>query len=187
MSIQRIRSRFRVSVVLGSLAIILLPVSMIAAEPKHHVLDFHGEGSGFVLREPTGWFVDTTIAREFGADVIVYPVASDPRSSSTPVIRVVVMKKTSEDTGADLNQYVDRYRTQYRNVESRKSAAAHPRYRAYGRQLCAPAKFCEYVTYLNPGPDSSLLLSITLNSPGHPATSTALTAYRNVVASLDTN
>jgi hypothetical protein len=187
MSIHRIRSRSWASVLVGSLAIILLPLALVAAQPKRPVLDFYGEGSGFVLREPPGWFVDTTIAREFGADVIVYPVAGDPRSSSTPVIRVVVMIKTSEDIGADLNDYVNTYRTLHRNVESRSGTATHPRYRAYSKLLCAPAKSCEYVTYLNPGPASRLLVSVTLNSPGHSAPSTALTAYRSVIASLDTN
>jgi hypothetical protein len=187
MSLYPMRSRFCVNLVLGSLALILGPGSTVAGEPKRHVLDFYGEGFAFVLQEPPGWFVDTTIAREFGADVIVYPVAGDPHSSGTPVIRVVVMKKTSEDTGADLNNYVNRYRTQYRNSESRKNTATHPRYRTYGKRFCAPAKFCEYVTYLNPGPGSRQLLSVTLTSLGHPATPTTLAAYQHVVASLDTN
>ena len=187
MGIHRIRSRSCLNLVLASLAVILGSAPVAAGEPRSHVLDFHGEGFAFVVEEPRGWFVDTTIAREFGADVIAYPVAGDPRSPATPLIRVLVMKKTSEDTGADLNQYVDRYRARYRNVESRNSAATHPRYRAYAKQLCAPGKFCEYVTYLNPGPGSGLMLSVTLTRPGHPATKPEVTAYRHVVASLDTN
>ncbi len=187
MSVQAIRSRFCSNLVVGSLAVVLGSAPIAAGESKRRVLDFHAEGFAFVVNEPPGWFVDTTIAREFGADVIVYPVAGDPRSSGTPVIRVLVMKKASEDTGADLNQYVDRYRARYRNVESRNSAATHPRYRAYAKRMCAPGKSCEYVTYLNPGPDSALMLSVTLERPGHPATSTELSAYQQVVGSLDRN
>ena len=187
MSVQATRSRLCSNLALGGLAVILGSAPIAAGESNRRVLDFRGEGFAFVVTEPPGWFVDTTIAREFGADVIVYPVAGDPRSAGTPVIRVLVMKKTSEDTGADLSQYVDRYRARYSNVESRNSAATHPRYRAYAKQLCSPGKFCEYVTYLNPGPGSGLMLSVTLTRPGHPATKPEVTAYRHVVASLNTN
>jgi hypothetical protein len=181
-----IHSGLCMKLLLGILAISFGHVSTVAAEPAHHVLDFSGEGYAFVVKEPPGWFVDTTIAREFGADVIFYPVARDPRSSDTPVIRVIVKKKTSEDTGADLNRYVDRYRAQYRNVEARNGTATHPRYRTYAKRLCTPGKFCEYVTYLNPGRGSALMLSVVLNRPGH-STPTELTAYKQVVASLETN
>jgi len=172
---------------LAGFALILGPASNAAAEPRHHVLDFSGEGFAFVVKEPAGWFADTTIAREFGADVIFYPATGDPHSSGTPLIRVRVIKKASDDTGADLNRYMDSYRARYHDVVFRDSAATHPRYRAYAKQFCAPGKFCEYVTYLNPGPGSGLMLSVTLIRPGHPANSNELAAYKHVVGSLDTN
>src|SRR6266436_5629701 len=111
MSVHLIRSRFCLNLVLGTLAIILGPVSTAAGEPKRHLLDFSGEGFAFVVKEPPGWFADSTIAREFGADVIFYPAAGDPHSTGTPVIRVLVMKKASEDTRADLKHYVDHSRS----------------------------------------------------------------------------
>lgn len=166
---------------------ILGPVAMAAGEPRRHVLDFSGKGAAFVVKEPPGWFVDSTIAREFGADVILYPVTGDPRSPRTPLIRVLVTNKASEDTGADLNHYVKVFRARYGNVALRDSSTTHPHYRAYGKVFCVHGKFCEYVTYLNPGPRSSVLLSVTLNRPGHPATSSELATYQRVVASLDAN
>ena len=187
MGVYLIRSRFCLNLVIAILATILGPASIATCEPKHHVLAFSGEGFAFVVKEPPGWFADTTIAREFGADVIFYPAAGDPHSSGTPMIRVLVIKKTSEDTGAELKHYVDHSRSSYRNIEFRDSVATHPHYRAYAKLLCAPGKFCEYVTYLNPGPSRRLLLSVTLNKPGRPATSTELAAYRKVVASIALN
>jgi hypothetical protein len=187
MSLRLIGSRFRFWLVFGCLVIVLGPVSMAAGEPKHHVLDVYGDGFAIAVREPPGWLADSTIAHEFGANVIFYPANRDPHSAGTPVIRVLVMKKTSEDTGADLNRDLDHYRSQYNNVEFRDSAATHPRYRAYAKLVWAPGKFCEYVTYLNPGPGSRLMLSVTLNRPEHPATSAELAAYKRVIASLDTN
>src|SRR5438876_1755842 len=102
---------FCLSLVLGSLAIILGPASIAAGEPKYHVLDFSGEGFAFAVKEPPGWFADSTIAREFGADVIFYPATGDPHSSRTPVIRILVIKKTGENTRSALNDYVDHYRS----------------------------------------------------------------------------
>jgi hypothetical protein len=185
MSVHHIGLRPWSSVVLGSLVTILGSASIAAGEPGHHVLDFSGKGAAFVVKEPPGWFADTTIAHQFGADVIFYPAAGDPHSTLTPVIRVVVIKKTGEGTRSDLNDYVEHYRARFQDVEFRDSATRHPRYRAYAKLVCAPGKFCDYVTFLDPGPGSAFMLSVTLNRPKRAATSTELAAYKHVVASLD--
>jgi len=163
------------------------PASIAAGEPKRHVLDVYGDGFAFEVREPPGWFVDSTIAGEFGASVILYPDTRDPHSPGTPVIRVVVAKKVSEDTGANLKRTMDYYRSRYQNIEFRNSSASHPRYRASAKQFCLPGKFCEYVTYLNPGPASSFLLLVTLTKPKHAATSIEFAAYKRVIVSVDAN
>ena len=160
-------------------------VSIAAGEPKPHVLDVYGDGFAFEVREPPGWFVDSTIAGEFGASVILYPAARDPYSPGTPVIRVVVAKKINKDTGADLKRTMDYYRSRHQNIEFRDSAISHPRYRATAILFCLPGKFCEYVTYLDPGRASSFLLSVTLTQPKHAATSIELAAYKRVIASVD--
>jgi hypothetical protein len=77
--------------------------------------------------------VDSTIASEFGADVILYPTTGDLHSPGTPVIRVVTAKRISENTGADLKHAMSDYRSRYRNVESRYSAASHPPRQASAR------------------------------------------------------
>jgi hypothetical protein len=177
----------RIPLVIVLWAGFLGPVSIAADEPKRHVLNVYGDGFAFEVKEPPGWFVDSTIASEFAASVIFYPTTRDPHSPGTPVIRVVVAKKISEDIGADLKHTIDYYRLRYHNVEVRDSAALHPRYRAYAKLFCLPGKFCEYVTYLNPGPASSFLLSVALTRPKHAATSIELAAYKRVVASLDAN
>jgi len=40
------------------------------------------------------------------------------------------------------------------------------------------------VTYLNPGSGSGIMLAVTLNRPGHPASATELTAYRKHVVAV---
>ena len=163
------------------------PVSIAAREPRLHVLEVYGDGFAFVVREPPGWFVDSTIAREFGANVILYPTTRDPHLPGTLVMRLLVAKKISEDIGADLKHAMDYYRSRYHNLEFRDSAASHPHYRAYTKLICVPGKFCEYLTYLDPGPTRSLLLSVAFTRPGHPATSIELAAYKHVVASISLN
>jgi hypothetical protein len=96
-----------------------------------------------------------------------------------------VAKKIGEDTAGDLKRAMDHYRSRYHNVTVRDSPASHPRYRAYAKLVCLPGQFCEYVTYLNPGLASSVLLSVALTRPKHAATSIELAAYKRVVASLD--
>ncbi|MDQ2961993.1 MAG: hypothetical protein M3R31_02365 [Pseudomonadota bacterium] len=178
---------YRISLAIVLWASLLGPVSIAAGEPRRHVLDVYGEGFAFEVREPPEWFVDSTIASEFGASVIFYPNTRDPHSPGTPVIRIVVLKKISGDTGADLRHTMDNYRSRYHNVEFRDSAVSHPRYRAYSKLFCLPGKFCEYVTYLNPGPASSFALSVSLTRPKHAATAMELAAYKRVIATLDAN
>jgi hypothetical protein len=178
---------YRIPLAIVLWAGLLGSVSIAAGEPKRHVLDVYGDGFAFEVREPPGWFVDSTIASEFGASVILYPTTRDPHSPGTPVIRVAVAKKIGEDTGADLKHTMVYYRSRYHNVEFLDSAASHPRYGVYTKRFCLPRKFCEYVTYLNPGPASSFLLSVVLTRPKHAATSIELAAYKRVIASLDAN
>ena len=160
------------------------PASAVAGEPRRHVLEVRGDGLSFEVREPNGWFVDSTIAGEFGASVICYPVNRDPNFPGTPLIRVVVEKKSGDGIMANVGQAMDRYRARYGKVEFRDDAASHPRYRTYANMLCIPGKLCEYATYLDPGSESGSMLSVTLARPGHAASATELTAYRRVVASL---
>jgi len=165
-------------------AVALGPVPTATGEPRRHVLEVRGDGFSFEVREPSGWFVDSTIAGEFGASVICYPVNRDPHLPGTPLIRVVVEKKSGEGMAANVEQAMDRDRARYGTVELRDDAASHPRYRAQAKLLCVPGKLCEYVTYLDPGPGSSSILSVILARPGHAATANELAAYRRVVASL---
>jgi hypothetical protein len=178
---------YRIPLAIVLCAGFLGPVSIAAGEPKRHVLDVYGDGFAFEVTEPPGWFVDSTIASEFGASVILYPTARDPHLPGTPVIRVAVAKKIGADTDADLKRVMDHYRSRYRNIEFRDRAASHPRYRAYAKQFCLPGKFCEYVSYLNPGPARNFLLSVALIRPKHAASSIELAAYERVIASLVAN
>ena len=82
------------------------------------------------MREPSGWLVDSTIARAFGADVVLYPVSGDPHSADTPVIRLVLANKIADDANAALDLETGQYRSGHRNVKSGALAMTHPRYQA---------------------------------------------------------
>jgi hypothetical protein len=161
------------------------PMSTAMGQPRHHVLDVYGEGFSFAVKEPPGWFADTTIASEFAANVIFYPVTGDPHSPGTPTIRVVVSNKISEHADAVLNHDIEQYRSRYQNVKFGRTVVTHRRYRASAKRFCVPDEFCDYVTHLNPGRDSRVMLSATLHRPTRPATAVELIAYQRVVASLD--
>ena len=156
-----------------------------AGEPRRHVLQVEADGLVFELREPPGWFADSTIAREFGATVVLYPETGDPHSPGTPVMRVAVARKTGGDAGASVEQALAEYRTRYRGIEIEDAAASHPRYRAYARRFCLAGRFCEYLTFVDPDPGGGFLLSVALTRPKRAATSAELEAYNRLIASVD--
>ena len=169
------------------LSAVALGSSSAAAEPRRHVLELSDNGLTFEVREPRGWFVDSTIAGEFGASVIFYPVTRDPHLPGTPLIRVVVEKKSGEGVAANVEQTMDRYRVGYGKVELHDLAISHRRYRAFAKLLCVPGEHCEYMAYLDPGAESESALLVVLSRPGRAATKTELAAYRRVVASIRAN
>jgi len=172
---------------IGLLAGLLASAPSAAGEPRRHVLQVEADGLAFELSEPPGWFVDSTIAREFGAAVVLYPETGDPRSPGTPVMRVAVARKSGRDAGASVERALAEYRARYRGVELERAAASHPRYRAYAAKFCLAGRFCEYVTLVDPDPAGGFLLSVALTRPKRAATSMELEAYNRVIASLSAN
>lgn len=152
---------------------------------RDHVLGIRGEGFSYAVKEPSGWLVDSTIAREFGVDAILYPVSGDPHSADTPVIRVVLANKLADDANAALNHETGQYRSRHRNVKSAPLAVAHPRYHVAGRRICVGDEFCDYITHITTGTAGKVTLSVVLHRPGRPAKAGELAAYQRIVASVD--
>ena len=96
----------------------------------------------------------------------------------------MVATKADEDTAQDLAYDMNEYRKRYPAVQFHDIAIPAGRYREFPKLFCVPGEFYEYLTYLNPGPSSTLFLSVTMNTGKRPAGNAELYAYRSVIGSL---
>ena len=156
-----------------------------AGQPPEPGLDIRTDGLSFIVKQPRGWFADSTIAHEFGAKVIFYPVAGDPRSPETPVIRVIVRNKDVRNTDAMLERELERYRSMDRTVKSAPSPAANAHHRTQARRYCVQNGFCDYASYVDPGRGSNAVVWVMLRHPRGAASAAELSAYQRVIASVE--
>jgi hypothetical protein len=138
----------------------------------------------FSVREPEGWAGDTTRAARWGANVVFRRKGSDPNDTQGTVVRVLVTDKTDENTAEDLRGDMESYKERYPNILFEDVEATHPSYRSFSKLFHVPAQFSEYVAYLNPGPGSRHLLSVSLSKKDQKADAQELAAYRAVIRSL---
>jgi len=162
----------------------ILGAAALAAEkpPRLDNLLIYGDGFVFSAKEPQGWVGDTTNSSAWGCNVLFYPRGQTPQEAT--IIRVRVNPKTDEATLKDLEFDMEGYRREYPEVAFEDLHVPHPRYRSVPKLFYVTDKFYEYVTYLNPGVEGSLLFSVSMNKPHARATAAELAAFRSVVASL---
>jgi hypothetical protein len=167
-----------------TIALLFLSAMVWAADQKLDNFIVYGEGFAFSLKEPAGWVGDIRRASEFGANVILYPAKANLNAQAVPIVRVVVSSKADEDTAADLAHDMESYRSEFSEAKFKDIAVSHASYRTFAKLFYVPGKFYEYVTYVNPGADSSNLLSVSLNKQRTEATAAELSAYGQVIQSL---
>ena len=144
----------------------------------------YGEGFRFAVKEPPGWVGDTDRAAEFGANIIFYRRGQTPDTRGAPLIRILVAHKVDENTAEDLAHDMDEYRQRYPDTKFRDLEVKHTSYKPFSKLFYVPGKFYEYVTYLNPGAASTLLLSASMNKEGVEATQSEYSAYVEIIGSL---
>jgi hypothetical protein len=164
-----VRSRSARCIAQALLALLVTQTPTASSEPRRHVLTFYS---------------DSTIARDFGADVILYPAAGDPYLAGTPVIRVSAMRKIHDDASADLDDFLDLRGNRDANAVVRDAAVTHARYRVHAKSRCAPKAPCSFVAFVDPAAAYGRILSVTLVTAA-PSDASTLAAYRLVVASLE--
>ncbi len=173
------------SVVTTFTALLILLLIFAAQESRADPAGLIVYGSDFVftVREPWDWKGDIEAASHYGSNVVFYRRSETPRNVTTLIV-VNVSTKSDEDTAADLEYDMSRYRRRYPGVLFKDIEVSSPRYRHFTKLFCVPDKFYEYVTYLNPGPASHFLLSVSMNTQIHAATPEEIAVYRTVVGSL---
>lgn len=152
-------------------------------EKKLDSLLVYGQGFGFSVKEPEGWRGDTVNAEHFSANIIFYP-ASQPPDKAQTIIRVLVTDKTDENINEDLAHDMSEYRAKHPDIVFKDLTISHPKYRVFPKLFMVPGNFYEYVAYVNPGPASKLMFSVSMNKQKKEASELELDVYQKIIASL---
>jgi hypothetical protein len=155
-----------------------------SAFARPEALVVYGDDFAFTVEEPTQWMGDTQSAAQWGANIIFYKQGRSPSDAGSAVIRIGVFDKADEDTAKDLEADMNRYRSKYPKVAFKDIDGIKSHYKAWPRLFYVPQTLYEYVTYLNPGPERRLLISISMNTKDAAATPDELRAYQAVIRSF---
>ena len=169
---------------LQSTAVVLAALFTIGAKSELHDLIVYGQGFIFSVKEPPGWKGDTDNAQKFSSNLILYPESSSIEHAPA-IIRIVIVDKTDERIGLDLDADMKGYRARFPNIRFATLHVTHPAYASVAKVFYLPGNFYEYVTYINPGPSRKLMFSVAMNIHGRQANGAEMTAYRRCIASLD--
>ena len=149
-----------------------------------HGLMIYGDGFLFLASEPEGWDTDTgKEAQSYGANAVFFPRAGDSRAHRVR-IRVRLNRKTTEDPLKDMMIDIDEYRNKFPSTQFADVDIKHPEYMSSVKLFYTPGEFFEYVAYLNPGSEHSLMFSISMSKEKEAATPNELAAFQHVLRSL---
>jgi len=154
------------------------------SKPKLDRFIVYGRDFSFGVKEPDGWRGDTgEIASKYQANVIFLPSQEESLKHDV-TIRVLVSKKSDENTIEDLNYDMQQYKKKYPTAQFKDLNVAHSEYKTFARNVFVLNQFYEYVAYLNPGPGKSLIFSVSMSKMNAPATDGELKAYESVLESV---
>ena len=166
----------------------LITASLLLIQPgiAQHKLDqllVHGDGFLFSVKEPVGWNGDTENAEKFNANVVLHEMGK-PENSYSGLIRVLLSEKTDENIAEDMAEDMREYRERFPKVQFGNLAITRPDYKVLARVFYQPGESYEYVAYVNPGPKSKFLFSISMNTGKTEASEKELAAFKSALQSL---
>jgi hypothetical protein len=151
---------------------------------KMNALLVYGKDFLFGVTEPDGWVGDTGgQAARRQVNIVFFPKNKLSKSNKVE-IRIRVNSKVDENTIEDLNADIAGYRKKFPNLQLEDLPVEHPKYKTFPKLLFVSGSFYEYVTYLNPGPESRLMFSIALSKTGSRASDAELRAFEEILKSL---
>jgi hypothetical protein len=165
------------------LSLVLAGAAAQAADKLDNLLIY---GDNFIVsaKEPDGWRGDSTNASLHHANFVFYRSSETIQNAKT-VIRVLIAKKTDENTAEDLKYDMEGYRKNYPDIQFKDIPVKHPEYRTYPKLLYIEDGFHEYVTYLNPGKKYPYLISVSMTIQKTTAGKEDMHAYSFVVESIN--
>ncbi len=149
-----------------------------------HGLMIYGDGFLILASEPEGWDTDTdAIALKYQSNAVFFPRNQASRSHHVN-IRIRLNRKTTEEPREDMDADVSGYKKQYPAAQFSALKIDHPEYRSSAKLFFTPGDYYEYVAYLNPGAEHSLMFSITMSKEKVSATTAELAALEHILRSL---
>jgi hypothetical protein len=157
-----------------------------AAEEKRTPgpLVVYGDDFMFAIKEPEGWTADIENAPKLSAGVVLYRTAETFEKHGV-LIAIRVAKKVDEKTADDLAHDMGEFRNLYPDVQFKDLKAPHPSYKSHAKVFAIPKSRYDYVAYLNPGPVTTYLFSVTMYTGKKPAGKSELKIYKDVIKSLE--
>lgn len=144
----------------------------------------YGDDLMFAIKEPEGWTADIENAPKLSAGVILYR-ATETFEKHGVLIAIRVAKKVDEQTADDLAHDMKEFRNLYPDVQFKDLKTPHPSYRAHAKLFAIPKSRYDYVSYLNPGPVTPYLFSVTMYTGKKQAGKAELKIYKDVIKSLE--
>jgi len=157
-----------------------------AAEEKRTPgpLVVYGDDFMFAIKEPEGWTADIDNAPKLSAGVVLYQAAETFEKHGV-LIAIRVAKKVDEKTADDLAHDMGEFRNLYPDVQFKDLKAPHPSYKSHAKVFAIPKSRYDYVAFLNPGPVTPYLFSVTMYTVKKPADKKELKIYKDVIKSLE--
>jgi hypothetical protein len=183
-------------IILGSLAMRVgaaedrksgpLTVPAGAAEEKRTPgpLVVYGDDFMFAIHEPEGWTADIENAPKLSAGVVLYREGETFEKHGV-LIAIRVAKKVDENTADDLAHDMKEFRNLYPDVQFKPLKAPNPRYASHAKVFAISKSRYDYVAYLNPGPGTPYLFSVTMYTGKKQAGKKELKTYKDVIRSLE--
>jgi hypothetical protein len=157
-----------------------------AAEEKRTPgpLVVYGDDFMFAIKEPEGWTADIENAPKLSAGVVLYREGESFEKHGV-LIAIRVAKKVDEKTVDDLDHEMKEFRKLYPDVQFQDLKTPHPSYKSHAKTFAIPKSRYDYVAFLNPGPVTPYLFSVTMYTVKKPADKKELKIYKDVIKSLE--
>jgi hypothetical protein len=160
------------------------PAGAAEEERKPGPLVVYGDDFMFAIKEPEGWTADIENAPKLSAGVVLYR-AAETFEKHEVLIAIRVAKKVDEKTADDLAHEMKEFRKLYPDVEFKELKTPHPSYKSHAKTFAIPKSRYDYVAFLNPGPVTPYLFSVTMYTMKKRADKRELKIYKDVIKSLE--
>jgi hypothetical protein len=173
-----------VGLIFAMLAMTFIPIVTNGQnDSKMDAMILNGKDWMFSVKEPKGWAGTIEGADAVPANVMFFPVPL-PSGNAKPLIYIQLTSKTTEDMNSDLEADMNGFKKRVPKVVFKDVAVHHEKYALAPKAFIVEGKYCEYVTYLNPGKAVNYKLAVVLRVHEREATDSELEAYRAVISSV---